>query len=97
MADIYLPIMKHHPFKRLKKYIQSIYWPSDTIVQNIAIPTLFITGDADEVIPYEQTVELHKIATSSNFNQLLVIEGGNHFGSYMRNPKAYFSKFEAFL
>lgn len=56
-----------------------------------------MTGDADEIISYKQTVKLHELATSARFNELVVIPGGNHFTSYLKKPKIYLNKLEAFL
>ena len=42
-------------------------------------PILTIHGDADPVVPYEQSVRLHQALTKAGVpNQLLTIPGGRH-------------------
>jgi len=50
MAYKCFPFLKY--FGILKPYLQCNGWQSDKLVKDINIPTLFITGDADEIIPY---------------------------------------------
>jgi len=63
----------------------------------VVIPTFFVTGDDDEIVPYKQTIKLHDLATSTRFKELYVVKGGDHNGSFLKEPKVYLSKMEAFI
>ena len=47
----------------VKSLVLKIGWNSDKLVPEIRIPTIYITGDQDEIVPYRQTVKLHELST----------------------------------
>ena len=57
MAHQILPFFKY--LGNFKKILLKIGWNSDKLVPHIELPILYITGDADEIVPYIQTLTLH--------------------------------------
>jgi acetyl esterase/lipase len=56
-----------------------------------AVPSISIHGDADNVVPYTQSVRLHEALKSEGIaSELVTIQGGRHGGfSLAENEKAY--------
>lgn len=46
-------------FKRL---ILRIGWETCELVPHLEMPILFVTGDQDEIVPHEQTLDLYELA-----------------------------------
>lgn len=68
--------MASHLYPVLRPFLSvmlKIKWNSDEIVPNLGLPILFVCGDQDEIVPYEQTLELHKLASKSVFTELMVV------------------------
>lgn len=61
-------------------------------------PILSVHGDADPVVPYEQSVRLHKALTAAGVsNQLVTIHGGQHGGFTDSQLEFAYGKIQAFL
>lgn len=61
-------------------------------------PILSVHGDADPVVPYEQSVRLHKALTAVGVpNELVTIHGGGHGGFSDAQSNEAYSKIFAFL
>lgn len=58
---------------------------------------LFVTGNEDELVPHEMTLELHKQATSSVHKELYIVMGGTHNDTWYRGGKDYIKKLKQFL
>jgi acetyl esterase/lipase len=61
-------------------------------------PILSVHGDADPVVPYEQSVRLHKALTAAGVpNELVTIKGGGHGGFKDAELEDAYRKIRAFL
>ena len=61
-------------------------------------PILSIHGDADPVVPYEQSMRLHQALTAAGVpNQLVTINGGSHGGFTDAELEDAYRKIRAFL
>ncbi len=61
-------------------------------------PILSIHGDADPVVPYEQSVRLHKALSDAGVpNELVTIKGGGHGGFTDAELEHAYTKIRAFL
>ena len=77
--------------KNLLASMSPIYY-----VKKTSPPVLIIHGDADKIVPYQQSVELHKKLDEEGVrNQLITIQGGGH-GLNGKN-KEIDEEIEAFL
>lgn len=65
-------------------------------VANAKIPMLFIHGDADDFVPTYMVHQLYA-ACSSEYKDLLLIEGAGHAESYRRDSEKYESKVKEFF
>jgi len=52
-----------------KKLILRNHWRSIELVPHLKNPLLFVTGDLDEVIPFEQTLKLYEEAKESKMKR----------------------------
>lgn len=64
-------------------------------VKKSAIPTLFIHGTEDEMVPYEMSEELYEAAACEK--ELLLIDGAGHAQAPDKDPERYYGTLEAFL
>ncbi|MGC2247136.1 MAG: alpha/beta hydrolase [Terriglobales bacterium] len=61
-------------------------------------PILSVHGDADPVVPYEQSVRLHKALSEAGVpNELVTIKGGGHGGFNDAELEDAYGKIRAFL
>ncbi len=61
-------------------------------------PILSIHGDADPVVPYEQSIRLHKALTAAGVpNELVTIKGGSHGQFNESEVEDTYGKIHAFL
>ena len=61
-------------------------------------PTISIHGDHDDVVPYDQSVRLHKALTAAGVpNQLVTIKGGGHGQFKEAELEDAYEKIHAFL
>jgi fermentation-respiration switch protein FrsA (DUF1100 family) len=44
----------------IKNWILNNHWKSIELVHKIEEPIMFVTGKADELVPFEMTIELHE-------------------------------------
>lgn len=63
-------------------------------IKKTEIPILFIHGTDDKFVPSKMSTENFEINKN---NEILLVEGAHHAGSYMKNPKIYEKKVEEFL
>ena len=76
-----IPDMVDHIFvlvRYVKGLILRIGWNTVDLVPDITAPIFFVTGKEDEIVPYEQTIQLYDAATSARFKDLFVVEEGTH-------------------
>ena len=64
-------------------------------VKKSKIPTLFIHGTEDEMVPYEMSQELYDAAVCEK--ELFLVEGAGHAQAPDKDPEGYYGKVEKFL
>ena len=65
-------------------------------VRDLAMPLLFIHGIADALVPYQDSVDLHRAAASTD-KALWLVPGAGHTTAYDAQPDAYLRRVLAFL
>ena len=65
-------------------------------VRDLTIPMLFIHGTADILVPYQDSVDLHSAAASTD-KALWLVPGGDNTTAYAAQPDAYLRRVLAFL
>ena len=65
-------------------------------VKKTKVPTLFIHGDADGLVPYPMMQELFD-ASSAPIKEKFTVEGAGHADAKRKNPQIYFDKVFGFL
>ena len=61
-----------------------------------SIPTLFIHGDKDKIVPVEAASELYEACGASE-KELMIVEGAGHAQSCYKDPEAYYDKIFSFI
>lgn len=97
MVDHLLPYLA--PFKML---ILRMDWNSGKIAPSIRIPTLFLAGAKDALVPHSHMLELFsrmKQAASAGrgWVSMHVVEDGTHNETYMQGGRAYWKAFRKFI
>lgn len=64
-------------------------------VRTSSTPTLFIHGDADDMISIQMSKDLYDAAKCQK--ELLIVEGAGHAQSQDKNPELYYGTIKAFL
>jgi abhydrolase domain-containing protein 13 len=54
MVDIIFPFLKP-----MKNFILKIGWRNIDLVPRLTLPVYYVTGNQDEIVPYEHTKELN--------------------------------------
>ena len=70
--------------------------PEKDIAQMGNRPILFIAGDVDKTIPMENTILLYQRANNPK-DQLWIVHGAKHVGSFTVEPKEYLQKVTTFF
>ena len=65
-------------------------------VENSKIPTLFIHGDADKLVPFEMLDKLYN-ASSAPVKEKFVVEGAGHADAKKTDPPKYFQRVFNFI
>ena len=65
-------------------------------VANSKIPTLFIHGDADKLVPFEMLDKLYS-ASISPVKEKFIVEGAGHADSKINDPPKYFQRVFEFI
>ena len=65
------------------------------VVDKIKVPTLFIHGDADGLVPFEMMGRLFDACTAPK--EKFIVTGAGHADAKRKNPAAYFDKVFAFI
>ncbi|MCR4710472.1 MAG: alpha/beta fold hydrolase [Clostridiales bacterium] len=61
-----------------------------------SIPTLFIHGDKDKIVPVDAASELYEACGASE-KELMIVEGAGHAQSCYKDPEAYYDKIFSFI
>lgn len=84
----------------LKALILRIGWNSGEIAPTINIPTLFLAGARDELVPHSHMLELFtrmKHSKSDNLVRMHVVKKGTHNETWMQGGKEYWVAIKRFL
>ena len=95
MVDVVFPILS--PVKPL---VLRMHWNSkDILSRGLDVPILFLAGQADEIVPHAQMLELYRISQSKeNSNSVLeVIPNGRHNDTWMQGGQRYWDAVAKFL
>ena len=65
-------------------------------VRTLTLPLLFIHGTADDLVPYQDSVDLHGAAASAD-KTLWLVPGAGHTTAYTAQPDAYLRRVLNFL
>ena len=65
-------------------------------MRTLTLPLLFIHGMADALVPYQDSVDLHRAAASTD-KALWLVPGGDHTTAYAAQPDAYLRRVLDFL
>ncbi|CDW81715.1 serine protease family s09x [Stylonychia lemnae] len=72
-------------------------WNSIDLVSSIKAPILFITGDKDELVPYQMTLQLHDNSKDSVLKKIFIVKDGTHNDSWYVGGKSYLEELNDFL
>ncbi|KKF95081.1 Protein bem46 [Ceratocystis fimbriata CBS 114723] len=81
----------------MAKYISVLchqVWPSDTLIPNITIPILFLSGEQDEIVPPVHMRKLHELARTRK-RVWKSFPGGDHNSSVLE--EGYFESISTFV
>lgn len=84
----------------LKALVLRIGWNSGEIAPTINIPTLFLAGARDELVPHSHMLELFtrmKHSKSDNLVRMHVVKKGTHNETWMQGGKEYWVAIKRFL
>jgi len=66
-------------------------------VPKLTLPIIFIGGTYDKHVPYEQTKELYKLATSAFFKSQYIVKEGRHSDLFYIGGDRYQAKIRSFM
>jgi len=95
MADVLFPFMGY--LGNIKTMMIKNPWSSKRLVPEIELPILYITGDQDEIVPFEQTELLYRRSKKSVKSDLMVVKGGTHMTTWRKGGGDYLSKVFYFI
>jgi fermentation-respiration switch protein FrsA (DUF1100 family) len=82
---------------KFKGLILRNHWRSIDLVPKIEQPIMFITGKADELVPFEMTLQLHDSASKSRQKELYIVFSGSHNDTWLVESKVYVDKIRRFM
>jgi abhydrolase domain-containing protein 13 len=85
MVDILMPVIA-----RLKWLVLRIKWDSNVKIQDLKQPIMFISGDADQLVPPAHMGKLHELATDSSLKDFYSVSGGGHNDTFIVAGHAYY-------
>eukprot|EP01138_Halocafeteria_seosinensis_P009467 gb/GECG01009675.1/.p1 GENE.gb/GECG01009675.1/~~gb/GECG01009675.1/.p1 ORF type:complete len:400 (+),score=43.88 gb/GECG01009675.1/:1-1200(+) len=89
---------KIFPFlNRFKYFLQRLFFPNIDRIRNVTCPVLFISGEADELIPPQHTQKLFVNAVNSRYKDLYTVPNGGHNDCYMKGGEPYFEAIQRFI
>ena len=80
----------------IKPFVLKIKWDSDVKIQQLKQPILFISGDADQLVPPFHMKQLFEAATLSRNRQFFSVSGGGHNDTFMV-ASDYYERLREFL
>ena len=99
IKEMKLPASIFYPFERIGARIFGHFKLEETSpyesVKNSKIPTIFLHGDADSLIPCDMSLKLYIACTSKK--RLVTINGAEHGVSYLEDPEKYINELNDFF
>jgi fermentation-respiration switch protein FrsA (DUF1100 family) len=90
-------VMFFPPITTFKSSVLRIDWTTASLVPTLTIPTLYVSGDADELVPHKHTLQLHKLTTRAPMNELFVVKNGMHNDTWQVGGERYLRKLKSFF
>jgi len=94
MVDVLMPMLTP-----IKRFVLRIGWKSIDLVPALRIPTLYLAGSRDELVPHGQMLQLYQAQKKRDGRnvQLHVIQGGTHNESWMQGGIEYWDVIRDFM
>ena len=95
MVDHLMPYVAY-----VKMLVLRIYWDSGKIAPSIRIPTLFLAGAKDTLVPHSHMLELFdrmKSSKNDNLVRMHVVADGTHNETWMQGGRAYWIAIQQFI
>ncbi len=92
MVDVLLPWVSF-----AKNLVLRIGWDNEARIGDLTCAMLFISGDADELVPPPQMKKLYDLATKSSFRDFYSILGGGHNDSFLKAGVTYYRRLRDFV
>jgi len=86
----------HTLFRIFLRFYLTSHWNNSAIVGRLRVPTLFISGLSDELVPPSHMRQLHDCAVSCK-RAFLGIEGGEHNDTYYHGGQHYYDEICKFV
>lgn len=82
---------------KLKGLILRIEWDSYSLIKDLKVPMLFLSGESDQIVPPAQMDKLYEGASNSSEKEMFKIENGTHNESWIQCGDPYFTKIREFI
>ncbi|KAL3805366.1 hypothetical protein HJC23_009073 [Cyclotella cryptica] len=95
MVDHLLPIVAP-----LKSLVLRISWDSFSIVPKLTVPTLFLAGAKDTLVPHEHMLRLYRERKAGKVHSVVrmhIVKDGTHNETWMQGGKEYWMAIQSFL
>ncbi|GMF19911.1 unnamed protein product [Phytophthora lilii] len=92
MVDALMPFLTY-----VKPLVLRMDWNSESSIQKLKQPILFVAGLQDELVPHSHMQRLRSLATSSQRAVWYAVPGGTHNDSWLRGGDKYYSELRQFL
>ncbi|KAJ0407275.1 hypothetical protein P43SY_008050 [Pythium insidiosum] len=94
MVDALMP----PPLACFKSLVLRINWDSETLIQSISTPMLFVAGEQDELIPPAHMRRLHELAMRCSRRTVWhSVPNGTHNDTWLRGGTTYFRVLRDFV
>jgi abhydrolase domain-containing protein 13 len=93
MVDHLMPYLAY-----LKPLVLRLKWESYKIVPHLSVPTLYLAGSADQLVPHSHMLELYKASRkASRCARMHIIVGGTHNETWVQGGREYWERIRSFL
>ena len=75
-------VMFYPPVSTFKGSILRMDWNTRSLVPRLRLPVLYVSGDKDELVPHDMTLQLYDATTSAPLRLKYVVAGGMHNDSW---------------
>lgn len=67
----------------------------EALRKNKQVPVFFVHGDADDLVPYDMTLQAHMACVAPS--ELLLVHGAGHASAFLTDPETYRARVSAFF